>query len=312
MCLAKPAISLDTILDFLRETINDTVTGVTPIHHNATTGSQAFSLTVKNTDFILRLGPKLEAFEKDRYASDNFSRRVPIPKVVTIGVLDEHLHFALTVKAPGQVLANLDQATIEGILPTFISLLDDIRSSPLPLHQGYGWWESGGEAYDESWQAYLLSISTVNDNQPTIKQWPQLIREGRVPPKLLRDATNSISNLISYCPEERSLIHGDLHFHNVLTDGRSITGVIDWANSKYGDCLYDVAWLDFLMPSYGFPSIFSRHFSRKGIEMPHYQERIRCYKLHAALDLLKYVASSSQDRLFAETHGKILALLRQE
>ena len=41
------------------------------------------------------------------------------------------------------------------------------------------------------------------------------------------------------------LLHGDYGFDNVLVDQGKISGVLDWANAKYGDFLYDVAWLDF-------------------------------------------------------------------
>ena len=49
----------------------------------------------------------------------------------------------------------------------------------------------------------------------------------------------------------RNLVHGDFGSNNVLYDGTSITGVIDWSEGHDGDPLYDVAniffwrtWLD--------------------------------------------------------------------
>ncbi len=41
--------------------------------------------------------------------------------------------------------------------------------------------------------------------------------------------------------EETVLLHLDYHPHNVLTDGKRITGIVDWTNSHAGDPRADVA-----------------------------------------------------------------------
>lgn len=38
-----------------------------------------------------------------------------------------------------------------------------------------------------------------------------------------------------------SLVHGDLIIHNLLTDGRHLTGVLDWEFALWGDSDYDLA-----------------------------------------------------------------------
>lgn len=37
------------------------------------------------------------------------------------------------------------------------------------------------------------------------------------------------------------LVHGDLIMHNLLTDGKRLTGVLDWEYAQYGDAFYDLA-----------------------------------------------------------------------
>ncbi|MBI3671220.1 phosphotransferase [Candidatus Azambacteria bacterium] len=39
------------------------------------------------------------------------------------------------------------------------------------------------------------------------------------------------------------LVHGDLIIHNILTDGRNLTGVLDWELALYGDPDYDLCRL---------------------------------------------------------------------
>lgn len=50
-----------------------------------------------------------------------------------------------------------------------------------------------------------------------------------------------LDELAGSCPEERGPIHGDSGSSNLLTDGRRITGIIDWDRGAFGDPLYDVA-----------------------------------------------------------------------
>lgn len=40
--------------------------------------------------------------------------------------------------------------------------------------------------------------------------------------------------------EKLSLVHGDLIIHNLLTDGKNLTGVLDWELALFGDCDYDL------------------------------------------------------------------------
>lgn len=37
------------------------------------------------------------------------------------------------------------------------------------------------------------------------------------------------------------LIHGDLIMHNILTDNKNLTGIIDWEYAQFGDPFYDLA-----------------------------------------------------------------------
>jgi len=38
-----------------------------------------------------------------------------------------------------------------------------------------------------------------------------------------------------------TLVHGDLIMHNILTDKRNLTGIIDWEYAQFGDSFYDLA-----------------------------------------------------------------------
>ncbi len=44
-----------------------------------------------------------------------------------------------------------------------------------------------------------------------------------------------------FSPIQPTLLHGDLIMHNLLTDLRRLTGILDWEYAQYGDPFYDLA-----------------------------------------------------------------------
>lgn len=60
--------------------------------------------------------------------------------------------------------------------------------------------------------------------------------------KLVREIAATINAVDkSIFVSEPSLVHGDMIIHNLLTDGKNLTGVLDWEFSLYGDPDYDLA-----------------------------------------------------------------------
>ena len=92
-----------------------------------------------------------------------------------------------------------------------------------------------------------------------------------------------LHRLAVHCPETRALVHGDFGSNNVLTDGRGITGIVDWSEASIGDPLYDVAnifywrtWLDCMQQQAGY---FEAHL----VDLPKLRERLLCYQLRIGL-----------------------------
>ncbi|TWT25328.1 phosphotransferase family protein [Planomicrobium sp. CPCC 101110] len=50
-----------------------------------------------------------------------------------------------------------------------------------------------------------------------------------------------ILSAVPLTDSENVLLHLDFHPLNVLTDGRNVTAVLDWANAASGDCRFDLA-----------------------------------------------------------------------
>ncbi|HYX51247.1 MAG TPA: phosphotransferase, partial [Ktedonobacteraceae bacterium] len=103
--------------------------------------------------------------------------------------------------------------------------------------------------------------------------------------------------LVERCPEERSLVHSDLLNRNVLTSAGTITAVLDWGSSFYGDALYDVAWFSFYEP--WFPQFQELQVSQRLLEDfkadPYMNTidldaRLLCYQLDIGIGSITYNA----------------------
>lgn len=78
----------------------------------------------------------------------------------------------------------------------------------------------------------------------TIKQKIAKIKKFEQTEKVLKSLLLTIEKFRIkelFSNKERSvLVHGDLIIHNLLTDGRNLTGVLDWELSLFGDSDYDL------------------------------------------------------------------------
>jgi hypothetical protein len=64
----------------------------------------------------------------------------------------------------------------------------------------------------------------------------------------------------------------------------------------YGDYLYDLAWFCFWQPWYpswqqiDFRAKAAQHYASIGLEVHHFEERLRCYQIHIGLESQAYQA----------------------
>ena len=117
------------------------------------------------------------------------------------------------------------------------------------------------------------------------------------------------------CPNERYLVHSDLLNYNVLVSNDQISSVLDWGSSLYGDFLWDLAWFTFWQPWYrpwsgiDFPKTARQHYSAIGLEVPNFEERMRCYEIAIGLDGLAYQAFAGHWDNLAWTTQRLLSLV---
>lgn len=305
MSTIKTTIKPESVLNFLQENFDQNISDV-----NFVVGgemSQAFSFYAENIDFIIRVFRQDYAFKKDRYAYEHFKNAdIPIPKIISIGEFDQSLFYAISEKSVGTSLQNTDRETLIRLIPDFIKIHDAMRTTQIK-ETGYGWWDENGDAKYKSWKESLLAKKDhVEDDLRKTKTDPSHERQ------TIEDVYREMVGYLKFVPEIRHLIHADLGWSNVVYDGKRITGVFDFANSMYGDFLYDVAWLDFWDPEIGYTEEFKRHFIEIKVDISNFNERIKCYQLHMGLGILGFFLFSEQKDKYESAKSKLLKLIRED
>jgi hygromycin-B 4-O-kinase len=216
---------------------------LTPLRGGGT--ARVYTLEHAGAPLVLRLSALSESFAKDAHAATHFATPgLPIPAVVAWGQAAEGVLYALTRRAPGAPLNTLAPERQRDLAPAVLDVLDQIHAIDVSATSGYGYWSPNGPGRWPSWAAFLQSVTDEEQEGP-FQGWTKLFDDGRLDRAGFTTIYEAMVTLSDDVTPERTLVHGDLGFDNILADEHGLTAVLDWANAMYGDPLYDLAWLSF-------------------------------------------------------------------
>lgn len=293
------------VCEFLQANFDKRITTVSAVG----TGmfSQAFSFTVDHQALIFRLNPSEEDFQKDAFAFQHFSApAIPIPRPLRFGRFDDTWYFAITTRCPGQTLKAMDEGDVRTIIPKLYETMNAIHHNDVSSYKGWGLTDTTGTGRFASWTQYLLSFY----DQKFAFAWPDLIHQTFLEQEVYETFLNAMKRLLPCCPAEKYLVHGDFGFDNVLSDGQRITGVLDWADSRLGDFVYDLAYLDFWSRDIPYGDLWQAYAAASGNRVPHFEERMRCYMLHVGLQGLAIAALTANKQSYVRIRERTRAVLQ--
>lgn len=272
--------------------------------------SRAYSLVLDGREAVVRFGQHDDDFRKDQVMAAHDCPALPIPQIIEIGTAGSG-YFAVSERAFGQSIDELDSHGLRAALPSLLGVLDTLREIDITGTSGYGIWAPHQAGPAPTWAQALLAISQDN---PRLPGWKTALAASPAGTILYERAYARLQQLAASLPDHRHLVHGDL-LRNMLVRGPQITAVFDWANALYGDWLYDAAWLIFCSP--WFPQLHDiditpelrQHWDRHDITPPDLQPRLQACLLHIGLGAIAYNAYRGHwDNLMLSTRQTSQAL----
>ena len=222
--------------------------------------------------------------------------------------------FAISSRARGVPLEHLSAEEWREVLPSLFSALDAMRTVDLSGTRGYGSWNRQGNAAHDSWREFLLSVADDSPAQRT-HGWRNKLIDAPGGDALFRAGHARLAELADAVVNPRHLVHCDLINRNVLVANGKLSAVFDWGCSFYGDFLYDVAWLEFWSPWFSeLESIeilhrYRRHCDDIGLEIAHFESRLKACLIHIGLDHLAYNAHTGDMESLRGTAARLEPLL---
>ncbi|QQG44616.1 MAG: phosphotransferase [Candidatus Roizmanbacteria bacterium] len=92
------------------------------------------------------------------------------------------------------------------------------------------------------------------------------------------------------------MANGDYCYNNLISDGKKITAVIDWGESRYGDFVLDLAWLDFWKSEVNYGDILKVGYKNKDKDFKNYEKRFRCYKIFIGITSIVIAAKHDDQK----------------
>ncbi len=272
--------------------------------------AQTIAFTAQGQDYILRLNPpSVPDFAKDAYVYRHYaSPSLPIPPIYQLGMVGD-LSYAISHLMPGKNMIGLPTAEIASYVPALIETLDAIHASDVSISTGYGAFDANGVAPYRSWREFMISIGDEHEPGSFYGRWHNLFDETFLEHDVWERIYAAMEQMLDYCPEQRWLLHADYAFGNVLVQDGRINAVLDWANAMYGDFLFDVAWLDHVLPDHQILDRCAAYYAAQGRVIPHYRERLQCYNYLIALDSMRYYANVGKEAEYNAYRDQILPTL---
>ncbi|MBP7832306.1 MAG: aminoglycoside phosphotransferase family protein [Candidatus Levybacteria bacterium] len=302
MSTLKTKINQEEVLSFLQKEIDPQIDSVEFLTGGEM--SQAFGFKSKNKEYVIRFFKWDDAFRKDKFAHDNYSSdKLPIPKVYEIDKYSNELFYCISSRAKGIVLDLLSPGLQIKMMDEEIKLMHAIHKTKV-VGSGYGWWDENGNGMHGSWRDYVLY-----KKDEVYSNWEALYKNSFLKKEIIEKIYLRISQLTTFLPEDRYLVHADLGWSNEISDNTNITGVLDWGNSVYGDFLYDISFKHYWSSDSNFLEKYLHSVDRNYFNLDNADERIRCYMLHIGLGVLGFFALSNQKEKYDKAQKRVEGLL---
>ncbi len=303
----KPVVDEREIAVLLEREFGGPIGGLTQIAGGNV--ARTYGFTTGGHGYVVRFNQHMGAnFEKEALIAGRLDpERVPVPRIVRLGRLGD-LHFAVSERIDGTPLTQLPPGEAAALAPALLETLDAIHAAAAGDASGAGVFGDDGNGLFPSWRGYLAAVRDEEPEWDYFGTWHALFETTFLEREVFERLHERMTGLLDACPEERRLVHGNIGFGNVLARDGTIVAVLDWLDAAWGDPLFDAAWLDFWGVGANWAGAVRDRHARAGMDVPDFDERIRCYQIHDGLNAMKFYAKQGAEPEYRWVRDRLLAL----
>lgn len=248
--------------------------------------ARVFRVEVPGRTVVVRLQPGLPA----AFAADSAvmpllaGSGLPVPELLGAGERDG-AGYTVTAWVDGTPVDSLPEAGQRAVLPEMLQILDRIHRVDVSGTTGYGFIGADGNGRSPSWRRSLLD--QFDPSLPGFwHDWRARLADSLMPWETFDRWHGRLPGLLERIPDARALVHGDYGFSNLLVENDRVSSVIDWTNSRFGDPLWDVAYLNFFPMRVEMGPPLAAAFQHLAESRTEYRSRIATYRLVLVLDCM--------------------------
>jgi hygromycin-B 4-O-kinase len=303
----KPVIDYETATLLLRDELQIDFDHLEEIGDGQI--SRTYSLDIGGRPYVLQFTEQnmSQGCLNERFFTERFRQMgIPVRSVLHEGDF-AGLHFTVAAKVQGKGLHQLPLDEFMAVLPSVMDLLLSIASVDTSDTAGYGWLDPKGNGKFTSWREHLCQ---VRDEEPGqfYDRWHELFDSTFLARSVFDHYYTKMEQLIDLTPTRRELVHGGFGYGNVLVNDGQITVVLDWQDARYGDHVFDLAyllnWFDGSTQELCV-NAYQESLKKLGRSEAHLEDRMKCYQYYTGVDGLRFAAKTKNEGFYRAVLEKL-------
>lgn len=271
--------------------------------------SSVHSFNLNEQEYVIRFASAEDSYINEPFIANLLSlQNVPYPKVFGIG-REEGFDYCISERVRGIRFADLQPEQKVAVLPDLVKTMTNMNQVELGLLIGYGSLDSKYNGLHHSWDSYIKASFGEDHKGAFWENWYSLFSTSCLERDVFNECYARLLAFSKYNEPHRHFVHHDCHEWNILSDGQSITGIMD-SNCIYGDFLIDVATIETAIPGKDVAEAFQLHYEEIGKEIINFKERLIGARYYKGLDGLRFFAKMGWDHAYRELRDKLLSLTK--
>jgi hygromycin-B 4-O-kinase len=269
--------------------------------------SSVYFFAVDGKRYVIRFSSLENAFDREQEIAVLLtSQEIPYPKIGGIGKAGDFT-YCVSERAEGIVFADLQPERKAALLPEIIHIIAKMNQIELGETTGYGPMIARYNGEFASWEQFVTSFYGEDQSGTFWENWHELFHSTCLERDVFEEIYSRMIAYSAYNAPHRHFVHNDCHPWNIISDGYSITAIID-AGFLYGDFMIDIASFEDAVPGEDVAEAFRVYYEDTGRAIVNFEERLLGARYFKGLDALRFYAKMGWNDAYEQLRDKLLLL----